>query len=396
MVERNPHFHALSPNYLFPEIHKRKMAFQKNSPEAKILSLGIGDTTQPIAQSITSAMQQKAQELSTKEGYTGYGAPEGMQELRKQIATTWYETVEADEIFISDGAKCDCGRLAVLFGGETTVAVQDPAYPVYVDSTLITGNPERLHFMPCTPDNNFFPDLNHAPATDLIYLCYPNNPTGTVATHKQLEAFVAFAKANNSIIIYDAAYAGFIRNPDIPKTIYAIPGAKEVAIEINSFSKLTGFTGVRLGWTVIPKELTYTDGSPVHPDWARLHSTLFNGASNVVQAGGLAALTPHGLEQIKKRIDYYLINAHRLKEVFMQAKLDTYGGKHAPFLFVHFPGQDSWDLFDLFLKKAHLVTTPGVGFGPSGESFLRFSAFGNRADIDEACSRLAEFLPTLT
>lgn len=387
MVKRNPFLAELKGNYLFPEVNQRKKQFLQSCPEAKLISLGIGDTTEPLPSIVATALSQFSKGLETHEGYFGYGPEQGIEELRQKIATVIYSgRVKADEIFISDGAKCDIGRLQTLFGGNQTIAVQDPAYPVYVDGSLIHGV-KKISHLSCIPENDFFPDLNNAPRTDLIYFCSPNNPTGAVATRSQLMQLVAFAKANRSILLFDAAYANYIQDPDLPKSIFEIPGAKEVAIEISSFSKLIGFTGVRLGWTVVPEQVCYEDGSSVKNDWQRITSTIFNGASNIAQWGGLTALSPAGLEAINSIAHLYLENARIIKEA-IESSGEVFGGSNAPYLWVRFKECDSWDLFQQFLENLHIVTTPGSGFGPAGESFLRLSAFGRRENILQAAQRI--------
>jgi len=388
MVKRNSHFEKLKSGYLFPEVNLRKKQFLAKHPDAKLISLGIGDTTEPITPSVTLALEEVSKKLGTPEGYVGYGAEQGIEPLRKKIASAFYEgRIAPEEIFISDGAKCDLGRLQVLFGGSISVAIQDPAYPVYIDGSLIQGVKE-IHMMPCTPENGFFPDLSRLPKVDLIYFCSPNNPTGAVCTREQLEELVAFAKKNRSLIIFDSAYAAYIQDPDLPKSIYEIEGAKEVAIEISSFSKLAGFTGVRLGWTVVPEALKYDNGGSIRTDWNRITTTLFNGASIIPQCGGLAVLEKKGLQETETLIDFYLENARLIKDTLVEKGYAVFGGDNAPYLWVHFPGKKSWDVFQELLEKAHIVTTPGSGFGPAGEGFVRFSAYGKRKNILEAIDRL--------
>jgi LL-diaminopimelate aminotransferase len=404
MVKRNPHIAKLPAGYLFPEIAKRKKLFLEKHPSAKLISLGIGDTTEPIPHSITGGLIKGAAALGTKDGYTGYGAEQGLPELRRRLAERIYDNkVDMNEVFISDGSKCDIGRLQILFGPNATVAVQDPSYPAYVDTSVIAGqtgdyDPETKQFrgivyMPCKPENHFFPELDKMPRADLIYFCSPNNPTGIAATRNQLKQLVAFAKRNHSIIIYDAAYAVYIRHPDFPRSIYEIEGAKEVAIELGSFSKMAGFTGVRLGWSIVPKELLFEDGTPVRQDWNRLTSTFFNGASNIAQAGALIALEPEGMDSIKQMTDFYLDNARIIKSALESQGYITYGGTDAPYIWVKFPLKSSWDTFEEMLERLHLVTTPGSGFGLAGEGFIRFTAFGHRSTIEEAASRLLEYAP---
>ncbi len=387
-MKRNANIAQLQSNYLFPEIASRKQQFLKTHPEAMVISLGIGDTTEPIPEVITCALAQEATALSTTEGYTGYGPHAGIEPLRKEIAEKIYHRrIKPNEVFVSDGAKCDIGRLQTLFGSGLRIAVQDPAYPVYVDGSLILGAKEII-YLPCTPENQFFPDLDGVPKVDLIYFCSPNNPTGAVATREQLEKLVQFATKQKAFIIYDSAYASYIQDPLLPKSIYEIEGAKKVAIEVNSFSKLAGFTGVRLGWTIVPEELMYEDGASAQADWNRLVSTIFNGASNIAQKGGLAALSVEGLKKIGSVTKYYLENSNILRETLEKLGYKVYGSGHAPYLWVRISGQKSWDAFQMLLEKYHIVTTPGAGFGPAGEGYLRFTAFGHRDTILEAVNRL--------
>ena len=390
MVKRKESFSRLSETYLFADIHRRKEEYLAAHPEAELISLGIGDTTQPIPQVVTNEMSDAAKRLSVKETYTGYGPGAGEPKLREAIATNYYhDKVAADEVFISDGAKSDLGRVQELFGAGVSIAVQDPAYPVYVDGSLLQGVKEIVP-LPCLPENHFFPDLNNAPRTDLIYFCSPNNPTGVAATTEQLIDLVAFAEANRSVIIYDAAYANFITDSSLPKTIFDIPGARNVAIELNSFSKSVGFTGVRLGWTVVPKELCYDGGESIRSDWNRVVGTIFNGASNIAQQGGIAALSPEGEAGMNQLSSYYLNNAKILKDILSEQEgFEVYGGDHAPYIWLRVPGKSSWELFQFFLEKLQLVTTPGVGLGPTGEGFVRFSAFAHKEQIEAAAKRIA-------
>jgi len=401
MVKRNPHIAKLHTGYLFPEIIRRKEVFLNKNPQAQLISLGIGDTTEPLPFSIAKELSQKAQDLATPEGYTGYGPEEGEHVLRQKIAQELYQNrLTPDEIFISDGTNCDIGRLQILFGSSATIAVQDPSYPVYVDTSVILGQTARYHlpsgtyegisYFPCLPINQFFPDLEKMIRTDLIYFCSPNNPTGAVATHSQLKELVDVARKHRSIIIYDTAYASYIQDPDLPRSIYEIQGAREVSIELGSFSKMAGFTGIRLGWSVVPQELTFEDGHRVNQDWNRVHSTFFNGASNIAQRGGLAVLQPEGQISIKKLVAFYMENAYLLRQALKALNYEVYGGTNAPYLWVRFPHLSSWEAFDRFLEKGHILCAPGSGFGPAGESFVRFSAFGKRSAIEEAAQRFHE------
>jgi LL-diaminopimelate aminotransferase len=400
-VQRNANFGKLQAGYLFPEIARRRNEYLAKNPEAKIISLGIGDTTLPIPAHILNGLQQGASKLGTKDGYTGYGAEQGVKALREKIASKLYgNLIEAEEVFVSDGAKCDISRLQMMFGANVVSAVQDPSYPVYVDTAVMMGQTgeidpvsrqfKNIVYMPCNPSNNFFPDYKSLPRADVYYICSPNNPTGAVATRQQLVDLVAFAKEQGSIIVFDAAYAPFIRTPGVPKSIYEIEGAKDVAIEVNSFSKYAGYTGVRLGWTVVPSALKYADGFPVRNDWNRVMTTAFNGASNIAQSGGLACLDDQGLKEIDNLIDYYLTNAKILRQTFTDLGFQVYGGVDAPYVFVHMKGQGSWEAFSDILDKVQVVTIPGAGFGPGGEGFLRMSAFAPRESCEEASRRFRE------
>lgn len=399
MVKRNVHLAKLHSGYLFPEINKRKLALLEKNPQAQIISLGIGDTTEPIPFSIVKGLEKAASNLGKISTYSGYGQEQGLPALREKIAKTFYKEITADEIFISDGSKCDIGRLQLLFGPNITMAVQDPSYPAYVDTSVACGQTgsydtassqyQKVVYLPCTPENNFFPSLDFK--ADIIYFCSPNNPTGIAATAEQLTALVAHAKKIKAVLIFDAAYASYIRNPDLPKSIYEIPGAKDVAIELNSFSKMAGFTGVRLGWATVPDALSYEDGSSIRKDWLRIATTFFNGASTISQQGGLQALEATGLKEMEAQTSFYLKNAEILKQSLLRKDIQIFGGTHAPYLWAHFPGRKSWDVFAELLEKLHLLTTPGIGFGPGGEGFIRFSAFGHRENILEAKKRLAFF-----
>ncbi|KAA8536314.1 hypothetical protein F0562_028792 [Nyssa sinensis] len=400
-VSRNENMAKLQAGYLFPEVARRKAAHMLKYPDAQVISLGIGDTTEPIPEVITSAMAKRSYALSTIEGYSGYGAEQGEKQLRAAIASTFYSNlgIEEADIFVSDGAKCDISRLQVLFGSSVTMAVQDPSYPAYVDSSVIMGQTGqfqkdvekygKIEYMKCNPENGFFPDLSTVPRTDVIFFCSPNNPTGSAASREQLTRLVQFAKENGSIIVYDSAYAIYMSD-DNPRSIFEIPGAKEVAIETSSFSKYAGFTGVRLGWTVVPKELLFSDGFPVAKDFNRIVCTCFNGASNIAQAGGLACLSPEGFKAMHEVVAFYRENTSIIMETFNSLGFNVYGGTNAPYVWIHFPGQSSWDVFSEILEKTHVVTTPGSGFGPGGEGFIRVSAFGHRANVLEACRRFKE------
>lgn len=405
MIERNKGFANLSAGYLFPEVAKRRRDYQAAHPDAQIISLGVGNTTEPLTPHITQAMEDYVRGLGTVEGYSGYGDDYGLSELREKIAAVLYPGMASpDEIFISDGAKCDIARIQTLFGPGTPIAVQDPAYPVYVDGSVIVGATGKARsqggydgvtYMPCTAENKFFPDLSVVKPGTLIYFCSPNNPTGVASTKEQLKKLVDFANENGCIIIYDAAYYAFIRDQKLPRTIYEISDAQKCAIEINSFSKLAGFTGVRLGWSVVPSKLAFADGTSVRQDWCRVMATLFNGASSIAQRGGLAALDSKGIAETTALVDYYLENAALIRKAltaqnFAAAGVTVYYTGDSPYLWGYFPGWKSWDIFDKILDECRVVTTPGSGFGPAGEGYLRFSSFGHRKDVEEACVRLSK------
>jgi LL-diaminopimelate aminotransferase len=374
-----------------PEAHPRLDACSHRTP---------GRSRRRIASTSPSARPRAPRAetlLPPASASSRYGAEQGQGALREAICRRLYESVgrTPGDIFVSDGSKCDIGRLQLMFGAEATVALQDPAYPVYVDSSVIMGQTgghngvgfDGISYMVCRPENDFFPDLSAAKGADVIFFCSPNNPTGAAATRAQLTQLVRFARDNGSIIVYDAAYALYISDPDCPRTIYEIPGAEECAIETCSFSKYAGFTGVRLGWTVVPEQLRYADGFPVQADFNRIMTTVFNGASNVAQAGGLACLQDEGWAQMLQLVEFYKENAAILRRTFQDMGFSVYGGENAPYVWVGFPGQKSWDVFAEILQKCDIVTTPGSGFGPGGEGFVRASAFGHRDSILEAVER---------
>jgi LL-diaminopimelate aminotransferase len=396
MINRNPYIANLKAGYLFPEIAKRRREFAASHPGAKIISLGVGNTTEPIFPHTNKGLVEGAKQLGTVKGYSGY-QDEGMAQLREKISSVFYSgKFSIDEIFISDGAKCDIGRLQTLFGAGTKIAVQDPSYPVYVDGSVLVGAAggwtgsgyDGITYLPCTPENNYFPNLDLIPQNSLVYFCSPNNPTGAVSDRAQLAALVKTAIDKGCILVFDAAYSEFIRDPSLPKTIYEIDKADQCAIEVNSFSKPAGFTGVRLGWSVVPKAIKYSGGESVNADWNRIAGTIFNGASNIAQAGGLSALDDKGLKEVRKLTDFYLGNAKLIRDALQKLGINCIGGDNSPYIWAHFPGRDSWEVFSQILEKCYVVTTPGAGFGPAGQGFIRFSAFGHRADVEEACKRL--------
>lgn len=391
-MNRNPRLSALPPQYLFPEIRKHANHYRKHHPDAQLISLGIGDTTQPLPLCIAEAMAKRAEAMATQAGYTGYGPEEGELPLRLVIANAYAQqglpsVITPEEVIVSDGTKSDIGRLFQLFGPEVSVAVQDPAYPAYIEAATVAGI-DKIMLMPCTPENDFFPSLEALKHVDVIVWCSPNNPTGTASTYEQLKTLVDFAKANGSIILYDAAYAAYIDDPALPRSIYAIPGAEEVAIEMGSFSKSAGFTGIRLGWTVIPHTLTLSDGTSLHADFLRMIRTLFNGACTLSQAGGIAALSEEGRNALSTVIAQYKQHARALVSIFKEQGFAVYGGLHCPYVWLHVPQRSSWELFTALLEKRQLITTPGVGFGRAGESFLRLTAFTAKHLMPQALSRL--------
>ncbi len=407
MAKINANYELLAAGYLFPEIARRAKAFLDANSGVQLLRLGIGDTTEPLTPTVIAGLRAGVDKLATREGYTGYGDSEGTVELRSAIAARYARRgaeLGLDEIFVSDGAKPDSGNIQSIFSADAIVAVQDPAYPVYVDTNVIAGRGgtflgerglyDRIVYMPCNEANGFFPELPEG-KVDLIYLCSPNNPTGAVATKEQLARFVQYARAHKAVIIYDAAYADFIRAPELPRTIYEIEGAKECAIELYSLSKGAGFTGVRLGWAIVPKSLV-TEDAPVgrlNQLWRRRQNTFFNGASNVVQAGAVAALSDKGYAECQKVVDYYMQNARIIRETLKSLGLVAYGGDNGPYVWMKTPGgMKSWDFFDKLLREAHVVGTPGSGFGPSGEGYFRLSAFGHRENIEKAAAALRDKL----
>lgn len=405
MAKINANYDKLAAGYLFPEIARRTNAFLDANPGVKVMRLGIGDTTEPIVPAVLDGLRLGVDKLGKVETYSGYGASEGIDPLREAIAAQYREhgaEVNASEIFVSDGAKSDSANIQGIFATASVVAVQDPAYPVYVDSNVIAGRTgsaedagyEGLVYMPCTVENGFFPAVPDE-KVDLIYLCSPNNPTGAVATKEQLATFVDYAQAHQAVILYDSAYAAFITDPDLPRSIYEVEGARECAIELNSFSKTAGFTGVRLAWTIVPHDCVAEDAAPgkLHALWTRRQNTFFNGASNVVQEGGLAVLGAEGRKQTGAQVAFYLDNARIIREGLQSIGIVTYGGDNAPYVWMKAPGGlDSWDFFDKLLGECHVVGTPGSGFGPSGKGFFRLSAFGHREDVERAVASIKENL----
>ena len=409
MAHLNDNFLKLKAGYLFPEIARRVNAFSEAHPEtaASVIRCGIGDVTEPIPEASRAAMHAAVDELGNRETFRGYGPEQGYEFLRQAIVENQFAGlgIEADEVFISDGSKCDTGNILDIFGPGNTIAITDPVYPVYVDTNVMAGNTgeaddngtfEGLVYLPCTAENDFVPAIPEE-KVDLIYLCYPNNPTGTAATREQLQAWVEYARTNGAIILYDAAYEAFIQEDGVPHSIFEIEGARECAMEFRSFSKIAGFTGVRCAYTVIPKELegTLADGSKqsVHPLWSRRHSTKFNGASYPIQRGAEAIFTEEGKAEVKALIEHYMGNATLLRKACEKAGLPVFGGVNAPYVWVGCPeGIDSWGMFDRMLEQANVVITPGAGFGAAGEGYFRISAFNSRENVEEVCRRIAEYL----
>ncbi|MCB1106764.1 MAG: LL-diaminopimelate aminotransferase [Chlamydiia bacterium] len=379
MLKRPSSFHKLSPSYLFPEINRRKEAFLKENPHVELLSLGIGDTVFPLPQVIAKALEKGGAALGTKEGYVGYGQEQGNLKLRTMICERLYPHLTPDEIFISDGAKSDIGRLQNLFGSQVRVGIQDPTYPVYVDGSILQGV-QKITLLPCTAKNHFNPKIPKE--IDLLYLCNPNNPTGKALSFEELAQIVDFAKTHSITILYDGAYFSYIQDPNLPKSIYDIPGAENVAIEVNSFSKMAGFSGIRLGWTILPKKLKFQCGHSIREDFLRFACTVFNGASNIAQWGGEAVFSDEGWEAIQQPIQYTMKNSKLLKKAFQKEGFTVHGGEHAPYLWIETPHRSSWEVFQEFMEKRHIIVTPGAGYGPSGEHFIRVSAFGFREKIE--------------
>ncbi len=406
MININENFLDLQDSYLFSTIAKKVAQFKKNNPKEKIIKLGIGDVTLPLAKVCVDAMKKAVDDLSKKETFMGYGPEQGYDFLREKIIEIDFKkkgiNIEKDEIFISDGAKCDTGNIVDLFAKNNKVAITDPVYPVYLDTNIMSGRAgkynnetgmyENIIYMACNKENNFEPSFPKE-VPDMIYLCLPNNPTGTVLTKEQLSKWIEYAKKNKSIILFDSAYEAFIQEENVPHSIYEIEGAKEVAIEFRSFSKTAGFTGVRCGYVVIPKELKgYTEfGDEVclNKLWNRRQCTKFNGASYITQKGAEAIYTEEGRKQINENISYYQENAKIIREGLKEAGFTVYGGVNAPYIWLKLPdGVKSWDFFDKLLNEVAVVGTPGVGFGPNGEGYFRLTAFGSRENTKEAMERI--------
>lgn len=407
MARINENFLKLPAGYLFPEIARRVRSFQSENPTAAIIRLGIGDVTEPLPPAIIEALQQAVLEQADRTTFRGYGPEQGYDFLRDAIAAHDYQqhglSIEADEIFVSDGSKCDCGNLLDIFGPGNRVAIPDPVYPVYVDTNVMSGNTwgldqdgrfSGIHYLEMTAENSFQPALPPHPV-DLIYLCFPNNPTGAVASRETLTQWVNFAREHRSVILFDAAYEAYIRAPQIPHSIYEIPGADEVALEMRSFSKTAGFTGLRCAFTVIPKKLMgYTksdEAVPLRQLWLRRHTTKFNGVSYPVQRAAAAVYSEAGQSQVRARVDFYMENSRLLRNGLQEAGFKVFGGEHAPYVWLETPQRmKSWDFFNQLLQDCQVVGTPGSGFGAAGEGYFRLSAFNSRENTLTALQRINE------
>ena len=401
MFKINQNYVKLQGSYLFSTIGKKVRTYKEENPDKNVISLGMGDVTLPLAPSIISALHRATDEMAAKETFKGYSPDLGYEFLRSAIAKHDYEArgvqIAIDEIFISDGAKSDSGNIGDIFAEDNKIAVCDPVYPVYVDTNVMagrtgefdstTGKWSNVIYMPCSKDNNFVPMLPKE-TPDIIYLCFPNNPTGSAITKNELQKWVDYANEKGAVIIYDAAYEAYISEDDCPHTIYECDGAKKCAIELRSFSKNAGFTGTRLGFTVVPKELI-SDGVPLNNLWARRHGTKFNGAPYIIQAAGAAVYSPEGIAQTREQIDYYMNNARVIRDGLLEAGYQVSGGVNAPYIWLQTPnGMTSWEFFDHLLQNASVVGTPGSGFGPSGEGYFRLTAFGTYENTLEALRRI--------
>jgi LL-diaminopimelate aminotransferase len=407
MAYINDNYLKLKAGYLFPEIGRRVKAFSDANPTAKVIRMGIGDVTEPLPQAIRDAMHKAVDEMGQRATFRGYGPEQGYDFLREAIAKNDYQSrnadIAADEIFVSDGSKCDSANILDILGDRNRIAVTDPVYPVYVDTNVMaghtggpsdTGEYEGLVYLRTTADNQFTAEPPKD-AVDVVYLCSPNNPTGTAMSRDLLTRWVEYAKRTGALILFDAAYEAYITNPEIPHSIYEIPGAREVAIELRSFSKLAGFTGVRCAFTVIPKTLkgktTSGESVELHKLWTRRHTTKFNGVSYITQRGAEAVYSPEGKQQVRAIVDFYMANARIVRESLTKLGIQVFGGINAPYVWLKTPGNTtSWQFFDKLLSEAHVVGTPGSGFGACGEGYFRLSAFNSRENVTEAMSRLAK------
>lgn len=405
----NEHFLKLPDNYLFADIAKKVNAFKATHPKTNVIRLGIGDVTRPLAPVVVEAIHRAADELATEQGFHGYGPEHGYDFLREAILKHDFLSrgirLSKDEIFVNDGAKSDTGNIQELVRWDNSVGVTDPIYPVYIDSNAMIGRAgmkgedgrwSNVVYLPCTAENNFVPQIPER-RIDVVYLCYPNNPTGMVATKDELRQWVNYALRNDTLIFFDAAYEAYIQDDSIPHSIYEIKGARRCAIEFHSYSKTAGFTGIRCGYTVVPKEVTAAtltgERIALNPLWSRRQSTKFNGASYISQRAAEATYTPEGRQQMRATIDYYMQNARHMLTALRQMGLEAYGGEHAPYIWVRTPGgAPSWKFFEEMLYGAHVVCTPGVGFGPSGEGYVRFTAFSSPESTAEALERLRRWI----
>ncbi|QQE11858.1 LL-diaminopimelate aminotransferase [Planctomycetota bacterium] len=409
MAKINENYLKLQAGYLFPEIGRRVAAFSQANPDANIIKMGIGDVTEPLPEACRVAMTKAIKDMGSRESFHGYGPEQGYAWLRDKIVEFDYTprncNVAADEIFISDGSKCDTGNILDILGNDNQIAVTDPVYPVYVDTNVMQGNTGAandqgeytgLHYLRATEANNFTPEIPDYPL-DVVYLCYPNNPTGTVASAEYLKQWVDYALVHNTILMFDAAYRDFITDPAIPQSIYEIEGARKCAIEFRSFSKNAGFTGTRCAFTIVPKDLvaTASNGEEIklHALWSRRQTTKFNGVSYIVQRGAEAVYSEAGQQQTQELISFYLDNAKHIREALASQGYEVFGGVHAPYVWLKTPNNlTSWDFFDLLLNKTNIVGTPGSGFGLSGEGFFRLSAFNTRENVVAAMDRIASKL----
>ena len=405
MANINEHYLKLKSSYLFSEIARRVREFQEAHADARIIRLGIGDVTQPLSPSVIRALHEAVDEMARAETFRGYGPETGYDFLTALIAKHDYGTrgvsIAADEIFVSDGSKSDSGNIQEIFAADAVVALTDPVYPVYLDSNVMAGRTgaadergryPRVVYLPCTAENGFQPPVPDRPV-DMVYLCFPNNPTGSVLTKAALKTWVDWARQNGAVLLFDAAYEAYIREPDIPHSIYEVEGAREVAIEFRSFSKNAGFTGTRCAFTVVPKDVmgrtVAGERVPLNGLWFRRQSTKFNSVPYVIQKGAAAVYTGEGQREVRALVDFYMENARIIRHGLESIGLTAYGGRNAPYIWIKMaPGQSSWDFFDKLLHEAHVVGTPGSGFGPSGEGYFRLTAFGSRAQTEEAIARI--------
>ncbi|MCB2183103.1 MAG: LL-diaminopimelate aminotransferase [Desulfobulbaceae bacterium] len=407
MITINEHYLKLQASYLFSDIAKRVAAFQEKNPEMEVIKLGIGDVTRALPQACVEALHEAVDEMARDASFRGYGPEQGYGFLREAIAENDFQSrgadIAADEIFVSDGAKCDTGNIQEIFSTDAKIAIPDPVYPVYLDTNVMAGRTgtfadgryQGICYLDSTRENNFVPELPAEPV-DLIYLCFPNNPTGSSITKEQLQKWVDYAHANKALILFDAAYEAFIRDESLPKSIYEVDGAKEVAIEFRSFSKNAGFTGTRCAFTVVPKECAAFDSKGgkhlIHPLWNRRHCTKFNGVSYPIQKAAAAVYSENGKAQIRELTDYYLKNAALIRKEITNLGFDSVGGDNSPYIWIDGQGRDSWEFFDMLLNKAGVVCTPGAGFGKCGQGYIRLSAFNSYENVEKAMARISDAL----